>query len=240
MNLNDTSDNLFNWYEQKSMKEFIEPDDYDYSATGIKPNSRTLVCGATGTGKTMALLHYLRLSPNLFGKIMVFYKEEEPIYDLLKKGIKQTEFYTSLSKLPPLNELRKDLEKEERVLVVLDDYMMELSQPQKYPNIADYLIRARKLNVSLFMLTQDYHTIKKNLRNQMTYVILFKSTDEADINLILSKFVKKDKRKKLLKAYEIITNTPHQFLKIQTTSCPDDKKFSKNFTSYIDIDQLMD
>ena len=235
MNL-DNSDDLFNWYETKQMKEFLKKDDYDYTSTGIKPSSRILVCGATGAGKTQALLHYIRLSPNLFSKIMVFYKEVEPAYELLAKGIKQTEFYTSLSKLPQLTELRKDLDEEERVLVVLDDYMMELSQPSKFPNVADYLIRGRKVNITLFMLTQDFHTIKKNLRTQMTYVLLFKSTDEADINLILSKFVKKDKRQQLLKVYETITKTPHQFLKIQTTSCPENKKFSKNFDKYIDLE----
>lgn len=235
MNFDNSSDNLFNWYETKQMKEFLKKDNYDYSSTGIKPSSRILVCGATGTGKTQALLHYIRLSPNCFSKIMVFYKEEEPAYELLKKGIKETEFYTTLSKLPKLNDLRKDLEEEERVLIVLDDYMMELSQPNKYPNIADYLIRGRKVNITLFMLTQDYHTIKKNLRNQMTYVLLFKSTDEADINLIISKYVKKDKRKQLLSLYEEITKTPHQFLKIQTTACPDNEKFSKNFTKYIEL-----
>lgn len=236
--MNNDNDNLFNWYETKQMKEFLQKDDYDYSATGIKPSSRTLITGCTGSGKTQALLHYLRLSPNCFSKIMVFYKEVEPAYELLKKGIKETEFYTSLLKLPKLSDLRKDMEPEERVLIILDDYMMELSQPQKYQNVADYLIRGRKVNCSLIMLTQDYHTIKKNLRNQMTYVLLFKSTDEADINLIISKFVKKDKRKKLLAVYEEITKTPHQFLKIQTTACPDNEKFSKNFTSYIDLDKI--
>ena len=88
--MNIDSDNLFNWYETKQMKEFLQKDDYDYSATGIKPSSRTLITGATGTGKTQALLHYLRLSPNCFSKIMVFYKEVEPAYELLKKGIKET------------------------------------------------------------------------------------------------------------------------------------------------------
>lgn len=233
---NDEKDNLFNWYEQKQMKEFINQDNYDYSETGIKPSSRILVTGQTGVGKTQSLLHYIRLTPNCFSKIMVFYKEEESAYSLLKKGIKETEFYTSLSKLPQLTDLRKNMEKDERVLIVLDDFMMELSQPHKYPNVADYLIRGRKVNVTLFILTQDYHTIKKNLRNQMTYILLFKSTDEADINLILSKFVKKSDKEKVLKIYHEITNTPHQFFKIQTTACPDNEKFSKNFNKYINMD----
>ena len=31
------------------------------------------------------------------------------------------------------------MEKDERVLIVLDDFMMELSQPHKYPNVAEEL-----------------------------------------------------------------------------------------------------
>ena len=58
---------LINWYDTKAMKKIMPvQDDYDYSKTGIKPNSRILNVGTTGSGKTQALLHYIQLSPNCF------------------------------------------------------------------------------------------------------------------------------------------------------------------------------
>ena len=229
---NDKTD-LFNWYDTKQMKEITKDEDhYDYEATGIKPNSRILCCGTTGSGKTQSLLHYIRLSPNLFSRVIVFYKEIEPMYELLQQGLKKrVEFHTTLAELPKLADLRKDMEKNERVLLVLDDYMMEL---KNYPNVADYFIYGRKKNITLFCLAQSYYTVPKVLRQQMTYLLLFKITQKKDINLILSEY--DNKNKDLLPIYKSITNEPLNFMKICTFCGKDDQKISRNFTDYIEFE----
>jgi energy-coupling factor transporter ATP-binding protein EcfA2 len=231
---NKKSTDMFNWYETKAMKDLTKDDNYyDYSATDIKPNSRILCCGTTGSGKTQALLHYIRLSPNLFSRVIVFYKETEPIYELLHQGLKKrVEFHTDLAKLPKLSELRNDMEKDERILLVLDDYMMELS---RFPNVNDYFIYGRKKNITLFCLAQSYYTVPKVVRQQVTYLLLFKITQKRDINLILSEYDNKDKE--LLSIYKSITNEPLQFLKICCfcSTGDDTKKISRNFTEYIEF-----
>lgn len=223
---------LFNWYETKQMKELLpKSKPYDYSKTGIEPNSRILSVGTTGSGKTQSLLHYIRLSPKLFSRIIVFYKESEKMYELLQVAMKgNVEFHNDLSQLPKLSELRKDMDEEERVLLVLDDWMMEL---KNYKNVNDYLIYGRKKNITLFCLAQNYYTIPKTLRNQMTYLILFEMISKRDISLIISDF--DNKRKELLPIYQKIVKTPLNFMKIEVRTNKKFPKLSEGFTNYIDF-----
>jgi hypothetical protein len=220
---------LFNWFDTKAMKSILPKDPkYDFTDTGIAPNSRILSVGSTSSGKTMSLLHYIRLSPDLFSRIIVFYKESEDLYKLLDKAMKgRVEFHSTLSELPTLKDLRKDMEPAERILLVLDDCMLEL---KSYPNINDYFIYGRKKGITLFCLAQNYYSIPKVLRNQMSYLLLFRMNQQKDINLILSEFDNKEKQ--LLPIYKEIIKQPLSFLKITTAVCPDDKKISRNFTDY--------
>jgi len=223
---------LINWYDTKAMKKIMpEQDNYDYSKTGIKPNSRILCVGTTGSGKTQALLHYIQLSPNCFSRIIVFYKESEYMYELLNKSLdNQVEFHDNLRDLPRLKDLRKDMDENERILLVLDDWMLEL---KNFPNVNDYLIYGRKKNITLFCLSQDYYRIPKVLRNQMTYLLLFEMVQKKDVNLILSEY--DNKEKELLPIFKKIISTPLQFMKIQTVCGEKNKKISRNFTDYIEF-----
>lgn len=228
----DNNHDLFNWYNTKAMKKIMpEEEKYDYEATGIKPNSRILCVGTTGSGKTQALLHYVRLSPFLFSRIIVFYKESEYMYELLNTSLNhQVEFHNDLKQLPKLTDMRKDMDPKERILLVLDDWMLEL---KNYPNVNDYLIYGRKKNITLFCLAQNYFTIPKVLRNQMTYLLLFEMVQKKDINLILSEY--DNENKELLPIYKSIIKQPLNFMKIQTVSCDANKKISRNFTDYIEF-----
>lgn len=226
---------LFNWYETKQMKELLpKSKPYDYSKTGIEPNSRILCCGTTGSGKTQALLHYIRLSPKLFSRIIVFYKESEKMYELLQVAMKgNVEFHSDLSELPKLKDLRKDMDDEERVLLVLDDWMMELCSKQYKSVIPDYFIYGRKKGITMFLLCQSYFVVPKYLRSQMTYLILFEMISKRDINLIISDF--DNKRKELLPIYKKIVKTPLNFMKIEVRTNKKFPKLSEGFTNYIDF-----
>lgn len=227
---------LFNWYEHKSFKKAMQKEEpYPYENTMIKINSRLLCCGMTGSGKTQALLHYIRLMPDTFARIIVFYKQSETAYDVLGDNLKKgaIEFHSSLSELPTLKKMREDAEPEDRYLLVFDDYMMELAKG-KYANVSDYFIYGRKQNITLFCLTQDYFTIPKPLRNQMTYLLLFQMAQQRDIKLIVSEF---DTKEKIVEGlYHDAISQELGFLKINTTRCPKNEKFSKGFTNFYIID----
>jgi len=229
-------DNLFNWAETKSYKKLIkdEEEPYPYENTYIKINSRILCCGTTGSGKTYALLHYIRLMPNTFSKVIVYYKESENVYDYLKEQLKdRIEFHTSLNDLPTLKKLREDYDDKERILIVFDDYMMELAR-QKNPNINDYFMYGRKKRITLFLLSKESYTIPKVLRNQMTYLLLFEMNQKNDKQLIFNQFDTKDKIVEEL--YKDATSKKGHFLKIRMTTGPINEKYSEGFTNFYIIE----
>lgn len=227
---------LFNWYESddKDMKKILKVDKYDYSATDIKPNSRILACGTTGSGKTQTLLHYLHLSPNLFSKIMIFYKEKEELYTFLEVKMQKQNvtFSANLAQLPRLAKLRENMDDEDRILIVLDDWVMELKD---YPNINDYFIYGRKKNVTMFILSQSYFQVPKILRQQMTYCLFHKMTMKNDINLIVSNYDTEDKQVK--KMYKTSIKEDHGFLKINCNSTNMKNKYSNGFNDFFEINE---
>ena len=75
----------------------------------------------------MLLLNYILLSPNTFSHIHVAFKEFEPLYEALRDNLKgKITFYDDLYKLPDLKEIRKNRDKDEEQLVIIDDYMLML------------------------------------------------------------------------------------------------------------------
>ena len=227
---------LFNWYdsEDKIMKDIVKKETYDYSATQIKPNSRILSVGSTGSGKTQSLLHYLRLSPNLFSRIMVFYKESEPLYEYLEKKMTKQNitFHNKLSDLPRLKALREGMEDEDRILIVLDDWIMELKD---YPNINDYFIYGRKKNITIFLLAQSFFHIPKIMRQQMSYLLLHKMTMKSDINLITSNYDTENNDVKNFYKKSIAEDCG--FLKIDCTTTNLEKKYSNGFDDFFNVSE---
>ena len=235
--MENSDDELFDWYKSKAMKKFVKKQsDYPFEATQIEVNSRILVCGTTGSGKTQALLHYIRLSPNTFSRIIIHTKEHEDIYDMLQDKLKGNVeiHYNSLGSLPSLKKLRENMDDDERVLLVIDDYMCDLGKTNKYPNVTDYLTYGRKKNITLFCLSQGYYEISKTLRNQMTYILLFTLPQMNDVKAILRQFDTQDKV--LENLYEDATKEHLSFLKINTKKVEPNKKFSKGFTKFYKIE----
>lgn len=226
---------LFNWYETKAMKEIVEKEEpYPFENTQIRVSSRILCVGSTNSCKTQSLLHYIRLSPGTFSKIIVFHKESEPLYQLLERALGDAiEFHTSLSDLPTLRDMRKDYTKGQRILLVFDDFMMELAS-QRFKNVNDYFIYGRKKNITIFCISQNYFSIPKVLRNQMTYLLLFSMVQQRDIKMMLSDYDTEDKQ--LLGIYKDAIKEQGSFLKIQTGRVEDEnKRFSKGFTNFYKI-----
>ena len=139
-----------NIYETKGIKKYLtKTKNPTFDRTQIELNSRILIVCASGSGKTNALANYLIESPNTFAKIHIVYKYSEPINDLMKEQLKKSvEFYTSPANLPSLSDLRKDQEKEDNVLVVIDDWV---DQAHKFTNMSDIFLRGRKFVTIIFI-----------------------------------------------------------------------------------------
>jgi len=234
-NLETTSSNdMVNFYTHKGMREFIT--DYhnpNFEKTQMKIPFRVAVIAASGGGKSQWVLNMIARTPDTWGHIYVCYRTQEPLYQFLEKsvGSDKITFFTSLSKFI----MPSDLPKDKQVLMVFDDVINYTDKEQNL--IKEYYIRGRKLNrgVSMVYLSQSFFKIPKIIRLQCNYLILLKLGSKRDLNLILSDYGLGVERDELMAIYKDSTQIPFDFLKVSTDERDDNRRFSKNWTSFYDI-----
>jgi hypothetical protein len=121
---------MINFYENPNVKKIMEEiKNPSFDATQMTMRSRSLVVGASGTGKINFLVNFIASSPMTFGKVIVVSKEiEEPLYQFLKDELKGSIVFYSLAQLPPLKELTDARENGLETLVVFDDLVSDLKR----------------------------------------------------------------------------------------------------------------
>ena len=79
-----------NLYKTDLLKKYVSNErDLLYERTGIHKNSRILITGMSGGGKTSCLLQFIIESQGFFDHIFLTYKTSEPIYATKKLYHKQ-------------------------------------------------------------------------------------------------------------------------------------------------------
>jgi dephospho-CoA kinase len=223
------NDDLVNFYNHPIVQK-LNPtfDDQCYKMTGIKYNSKTIIIGSTGSGKSSFVLNYLSRCPYRYGHITIVNSGMvEPLYEFLEKQIGEDPItFFKYNELPPLNEFGN---KGETQLLVCDDLIAN----KKQEKLEDYAIRCRKhgKGVSMMYLSQKYYSIPIIIRAQAQYIIIIKVSDQQDLKRIL----KQSDIEQLIKMYEIVTAEQFGVLKIDL-GCNDLRfKFSKTILRYFSI-----
>jgi hypothetical protein len=176
-------------------------------------------------------MNYIKLSPNTFSHIHVVFKTFEPLYELLKEHCDGVTFYDDINKLPDLEKIQK--EKGEQQLVVFDDQINESKKLNT--KVAEYFIRGRKKNLTMFFISQSFFKIPKLIRQQMQYLLLLKMSSGKDLRLIVSDFALGLDIDQLQEIYKDATKIQFNFLKINIDEGDPNKKFSLNFNDFYDI-----
>ena len=153
--------------------------------------------GHSGSGKTNYLLNSVQKDKNIFDKIYLYAKDlEEPKYKLLIDRREQAginfindltafiEYFNSmdniLSNIKDYNKKRK-----RKVLIIFDDMISHVTSDKKAQQVLkDLFIRCRKLNISIFFLTQSYFSDPKDVRLNCTHYILFKLSSRRELQNI--------------------------------------------------------
>lgn len=207
----------------------------------IKHPSRVLMAGPSGCGKTSRLINIIENMPKTFNRIVVCCKsKDEPIYEWLDEKLGDSiEFFEGTENIPDLdyfgtiedeeddedNDETIDLDKnDDQILVVFDDLVND-----KQGKIRDYFIRGRKVarGITCIFLTQSYFMTDKTIRNNCNHLILFKSANRNDMNLILRENGLCDLNELIYK-YEKATTGDKDFLLICHEN-KENRKFHRNF-----------
>ena len=196
----------------------------------MKIDTRILLIGSSGSGKTNLLLNYIALCQNTFQHIHVIFKSFEPLYELLRDKLEKSggvTFYDDINKLPDLDKIQ--IEKDDQQLVIFDDQINE--KEKLNGKVAEYAIRGRKKRITMIFIAQSYFKIPKIIRQQIQYLMILKLSSVRDLRLILSDFGT-GKVDEMEQIYIDATKQQFDFFKIDVDQQDDNKKFSKNFTDF--------
>jgi hypothetical protein len=118
--------------------------------------------GATGSGKSNALINYISRSSGEFYKIIVcsFSTTDEPLYNMLEETGK-------IELISDIDEVSDHVEK------------------KKMKKLYKYLIAGRKFGFSVWVMSQDYASVPKIIVRNINYFILFKINDNIYLNNII-------------------------------------------------------
>jgi DNA helicase HerA-like ATPase len=198
-------------------------------------NSMILALGGTGTGKTNALLNYIKRSSGEFIDIIIFSASttDEPLYNLLEEN--GVTLYNDIDELPELSEFEDD--KDQKKLIIFDDFIN--IDKKKLKKINRYLISGRKFGFSVFLMAQNYSSVDKQIVRQIQYFIIFKINDNISLNNIIRNHNIADIDPTVIKsACNLCTQTPPDFFMIDLKTINKKERFRKNFLEFLDLEKL--
>jgi hypothetical protein len=226
---------VINFYETKGVKKHLEKmHNPNKNLHGLDVNSRILLVGCSGSGKTNALLNLLNHFTNTFQHIhLCTAQADEPLYKYLQDKMKPENLtiYDKIEALPSVDNINPDYKDGDQVLLIFDDMLSQQKQLNSNA-ILSYYIRGRKKNITIIFISQSFFQFPKVLRNQLNYLIITKVSSDKDLKLICSNYTLGVSLDKMVKLYEDATSTQTNFFKVDLTTADLSRKFSKNFVNY--------
>ena len=207
---------------------------------------RMLIIGPSGSGKTNTLLHLIdKFHP--IDKIYLYTKDtdEEKYQYLINKreqaGIKNlNDPHAFIEYSNDMNDVLEDInnynkKRDKKVLIIFDDMIADILRSEKFKAIVKELfIRCRKLNISIFFITQSYFRTPKYARLNSTHYILMKISNKKELKSIENSEENSGHLdfKDFLKIYNYCTNEPYSFMMVDARYTAR-VTFKKNFNEPI-------
>ena len=199
----------------------------------IEPNSRILMIGGSGTGKSNAVLNFIERSSGSFSKIIIcsFSTTDEPLYNYLQSKIPDVELINNIDDVPAVQEF-DDKNKNKQKLIVFDDFVnLTKKEMQK---LFDYAISSRKFGFTCIFISQSYTSVPKIISRNCNYIMIFKINDKVSIKRIIDNhgLVNTYKPEQIERMYHYSTSLPLGFLTIDLKTQDESKRLRSGFTSF--------
>ena len=102
-----------------------------------------------------------------------------------------------------------------------------LSDKKAQQVLKELFIRCRKLNISLYFLTQSYFSVTKDVRLNCTHYVIFKLNNKRELQNIAINHSANIDYKDFVNIYRNSTKGPYNFLTINTVVNKLFKKFNE-------------
>ena len=243
------TDKLINWYENPKVRKYVKDlPDKQFEKTQMKLDKpHVLLTGAQGSGKSVAMMNYIYRTNNTFKKIFMVIEKIEPFIEFLMNELKDhIEIFRGLDEMPKITEFQDACKMKDpcRYLLIFDDQIVNLMRSKaNQVKVNDYFCYGRNKNIQTLFLTQSYFATPKFIRLNVSYVILCSIRSKRDLNLILSEYNVSDISSEMMfKIWEYCStlreDEQFSFMKIATFHTPINKKITRNFVEYIDINSF--
>lgn len=238
------SNEPINYYERsKHIKEVIKGGSVHqplYDEYGIKANSRCLLVGRSGSGKSSILCRILEagFSQDCVRKMVVCNLIDDPIYSLFRKMYNKDNdenctFY-SMQELPTFAAFREEHKGERGLCLVLDDVIGADSKQTK--KLIEYAIASRKLPCSTFIMSQRWFSLDPTIRTQCNYIILTGMIERATLSDICRMTIGEENLPLFMAMYRYSCARQFDFLKIDLGKMQEpNRMFSRGLTQFFHI-----
>ena len=188
-----------------------------------QPSFRCALIGPSGSGKTYLMMQFV-LNPKWYfknnktywkGGIFIFSPTilGDPIYkNLLDPSIKEKVFASDKLNQDKIHELLDDVGDKDPKLIIIDDFAAHLKgKAEKIIN--DIFFRSRHNNASILLLSQNYKSLPKPCRLNLTDLFIFNFSNQKELKLI-----EEEQANKSLNGHEFIdalcecTDIPYGFM----------------------------
>jgi hypothetical protein len=195
---------------------------------------KCILSGPSGCGKSTLLYNILSNQTHFFSdtfiKVFYHYSENQPMFDHLRKNVKNIRFIKGLPKIPSTNNPKKS------ILLIYDDLMDEAVNSKETLNL--FTKGSHHQNISVLFISQNIFfqgRYSRTISLNTDYIILFKSPRDSQQVSYLSKQMFPDQPYFLKHIFISITyNKPysHIFIDLKQTTKDNLRFWSDAFTSH--------
>lgn len=173
--------NFYNYLPEDLMPHKVK--NKGYNEHHVNFPCRIIVSGRSNSGKSLAIINFLKKCKDQFNKLTIITKKAEPLYLYLKKKNPQACEIIELSEghnFPKISDFDGSIQN----FVIFDDIV----NSKEHMNLCkEFFIRGRKLSpyaLNQCFITQDYFKTDSMLRKNMTNVWIFKPSSSNEMKSI--------------------------------------------------------
>ena len=205
-----------------------------FKAHYINKNSRILLIGASGTGKSNSIMNFIERSSGEFHKIVIcsFSTTDEPLYTYLKKQLPDVELIDKIEDVPAVQDFDEGNKKTSK-LIIFDDFI-NLSK-KEMQKLFDYAISSRKFGFTCIFVSQNYTSVPKIISRNCNYIFVFRINDKISIKRIISNHSLTENRTatEIEHIYYNCIKQPLGFLVIDLSTNDASKQFRCGFVDFL-------
>ena len=200
----------------------------------IDKNSRILMIGSSGTGKSNSLLNFIEKSSGEFSEIIIcsFSTIDEALYKFLQEKIPQVQLINNIEEVPEVQSYDNE-DKKISKLIVFDDFINLSKKEMK--KLFDYAIASRKFGFTCVFISQSYTSVPKIISRNCNYLFIFRLNDKISIKRIISNHSLSGlvSPEQIEQYYYYCIKQPLGFLLIDLKTIEDKKRFRCGFNEFL-------